>query len=116
MHEQALCQLFHDYVLQPIPTLSPGWLSGLPDLFAKAEKDSILKHAVQAAAYVNYGQKSTNAASLPFEAVQHNLTAIRMIKSALTSPQPHITDDTMTAILVLVLYEVSQQTQHLTVD
>lgn len=83
----------------------PGWLNFLPDLFQRCNENSALSQAVFAAAYANIAQKSANR-KFSIEAVSYYLKALKLVSSTLSESQVASGDGTMTAVLVLGIYEV----------
>lgn len=97
---------FHEFILEACGGVCPGWLDFLPDLFERYPQSSALNNAVCAAAYANMAQKMDNTA-LALESVSFYRKSLETVNNSLSDPKTATSDVTMTAVILLGIYEVS---------
>lgn len=103
--DQSVLYFFDQYVMPPDASGNPGWLEFLPDLYGASNETSCLKPSLAAVSYANL----TNQSSIPWMSVQARHSygeALRSINSALRDPEQATTDETLTAVFLLGLFEV----------
>jgi Fungal specific transcription factor domain len=102
---QSVLYFFDQYVMPPDARGNPGWLEFLPDLHEASNETSCLKPSLAAVSYANLANQS----SIPWMSVQARHSygeALRSINSALRDPEQVTTDETLTAVFLLGLFEV----------
>lgn len=106
VQSQAICLFFHDYIVDACPSFCEGYLDFLPALYAQTSEDSCLGASVLAASYANLG-KRIERKDLALKASHFYQSSLEAITAAISSPQLATSDMTMTAIILLGVYEVS---------
>jgi len=102
---QVVPLFFHDFVIASRNDSPFGWLEFLPGLFKQVSDDSALYQAVYAAAYANIAQKR-DSLELHYEAIGYYSKALRLVNASLAQPSLASRDVTMTAVVLLGIYEV----------
>jgi hypothetical protein len=97
---------FQDFVVTSRNDSPYGWLEFLPSLFEKVSEDSALYQAVYAAAYANVAQKY-DSLELQYEAIGYYSKALGLVNASLAQPTLASRHVTMTAVVLLGVYEVS---------
>ena len=106
--QEAICAFFLDFVLLPRHKDSvQGHLEHLLPLYANTTPDSPLSLATSAVALVLSGSSPRRRTDQE-HARQNFSKAIRKTRSAIRSPAESKKDETLMAVLVLGLYEVSR--------
>jgi hypothetical protein len=104
----AICLFFRDYTIEPCGIFS-GWLNFLPDMYLNSTGASLIQQAVFAAAYSNLGLKIRRS-DMATKALSHYCASLHAVKSSLSNKFTATSDDMMTAVTLLLLYEVSLMT------
>lgn len=106
--QEAICAFFLDFVLLPRHKDSvQGHLEHLLPLYANTTPDSPLSLATSAVALVLSGSAPNRR--IDKERARQNFSeAIRKTRDAIRSPAESKKDETLMAVLILGLYEVSQ--------
>ena len=102
---QAPCFFFSNYVLENT-SYSKGFLDYLPGLCANEVANSFLMQAVTALGLVGLAMK-THDSNVLISARQDYASALNQLNVALTSKERALTDQALTTVFLLGLYEVS---------
>jgi hypothetical protein len=106
----AIRLFFQDYGLTPCSDKrSRGWLNFLPRLYEASPYDPVLQPALFAVAYANIAQK-TDSPYFLMKAISYYHVSLEMINKALSDRIIATSDITMTAVLLLGLYECINST------
>ncbi|KAG4443538.1 hypothetical protein IFR05_001011 [Cadophora sp. M221] len=105
IHQHAIPLFFQDYTIESCGRC-PGYLDYLPQLYRRSTEDPLLPVALLAAAYGNIAQKFDRQ-DIAIKAMSHYRKALRMAHAVLSNDLGAISDTTMTAIMLLGLYEAS---------
>jgi hypothetical protein len=103
-------RFYYDWVIpRDLTGLQHGsqFLEFLPDMYQNASLESPLKLAVSALAYANYARRCRSPESMPL-AMSYCNKALSALKQAVSIASEAFSDETLTAISMLGLYEVSQ--------
>jgi hypothetical protein len=111
IHLHAIPLFFRDYVLAPFGKC-PGWLNFVPDLYIRSSEHSMLRHAVQSVAYASLAQKTARQ-DISTIAISYYRSSLLMVNQALSDHETSISEVTMTAVILLGLYEAST---HVSID
>ena len=108
MEVQAPCYFFSNYVLENT-SYAKGFLDYLPSLCEDYSADSFLLQAVTALGSFGLGMKRRDFSAL--NSAQHNYSsALSQLNAALTRKEVALTDQVMTTVFLLGLYEVVHHT------
>ncbi|KAF2665004.1 hypothetical protein BT63DRAFT_443311 [Microthyrium microscopicum] len=106
--EEKISERFlYDWVLVktgPTATYGHFFLDYLPDMLERSPKNSILRTAIDALSYVNYAQRCNAPELLPYS-FEKCTRALKMLKAMMEKPDEACSDETLTAITLLGLYE-----------
>lgn len=103
LHQHAICLFFQDYIIQSCGRC-PGFLDFLPQLYGGSAENSLLTVSVLAASYANIAQK-LNRHDITIKAMSHYRKALKVASAVLSENTETTSDTTMTAIMLLGLYE-----------
>ncbi|PVH86275.1 hypothetical protein DL98DRAFT_11453 [Cadophora sp. DSE1049] len=103
LHQHAICLFFQDYIIESCGRC-PGFLDFLPQLYGSSAENSLLTVAVLAASYANIAQK-LNRHDITIRAMSHYRKALKVASAVLSRNTETTSDTTMTAIMLLGLYE-----------
>ncbi|KAH6705157.1 hypothetical protein BKA61DRAFT_739588, partial [Leptodontidium sp. MPI-SDFR-AT-0119] len=103
IHQHAILLFFQDYTIESCGRC-PGYLNYLPQLYGRSTKNSLLPVALLAAAYANMAQKFDRQ-DIAIKAMSHYRKALRVANAVLSNNLETTSDTTMTAIMLLGLYE-----------
>ena len=104
--DRSVNLFFRNFTLAENEHGSPGYLNFLPGMYQASEKDSGLKLAVQAASYAAMASRS-NISWLEEKARSIYGKALTSVNQLLRKDEEAIKDDTIVAVLLLVVFEVS---------
>jgi hypothetical protein len=108
--DYVLQRFVYDWVIpRDLTGVQPGsqFMEFLPDMFQKSSPGSPLKLAVSALAYANYSRRCRSPESMPLAMTYCN-KALSALNLTVSIASEAFSDETLTAITVLGLYEVSQ--------
>lgn len=105
LHQHAISLFFQDYTIESCDRC-PGYLDFLPRLYGNCTVNSLLPVALLAAAYANMAQK-LDRQDIAIKAMSHYRKALKVAYTVLSERLETTSDTTMTAIMLLGLYEVS---------
>jgi hypothetical protein len=100
----AVGLFFTDYVLA-VCGPSPGWLGFLPELYGQSADDSLLRLAVCTVAYAHLAQKHGKQ-DFSVKALAYYQRILGVMSEALVGVAGPVNEATMTAVILLGLYEV----------
>lgn len=103
--QHAIGLFFQDYIIDSCDRC-PGFLNFLPSLYLKATEKSLLRIAVFATAYANLAQK-TERPDITIKALSYYRRALQIVNTVLSENLETTSDSTMTAVMLLGLYEVN---------
>jgi len=110
--EQSLSLFFHQYVGLS-DGVTPGMNAFLPLFYQQAQPDSCLKHCVAATAYASLANQSKSTATSR-KAWESYGKALLSVNAALSDPVESLTDETLSALFVLGMFEnISGQELHI---
>ena len=101
---QALCYFFANYVLEDT-TLSKGYLDFLPSLCISEDGGSFLMDAVASLGLAGLGMRKHDPNALDSARLKY-ASALRELNTALTSKDGALTDQALTTVFLMGLYEV----------
>jgi hypothetical protein len=106
---QALCYFFANYVLDDTSS-AKGYLNYLPTLCAKEGGNSFLMNAVTALGLVGLASKKHDQGTLNAARLKY-ASALRELNEALTSSDGTLSDQALTTVFLMGLYEVRSKFQ-----
>lgn len=107
-----MMKFFSKWVLNPCNhDICPGYFHFLPDLLAAQPQDSVLRTAVEAAAFAAIADNDRQAVFILRSQRKYGASLLRL-RDAMADPSAVIDDGTVAAILVIDTFEV-RMTSHL---
>jgi hypothetical protein len=106
LDHQALCHFFHRYVVPPQEGVeSSGWLDFLVNLYQESSELSALRKAVMAVSLAHLANQSDDE-WLGLKARQAYGDALHAVNFALRDPKQQLEDGTLTAVYLLIFFDV----------
>ncbi|KAH7312052.1 hypothetical protein BKA65DRAFT_159393 [Rhexocercosporidium sp. MPI-PUGE-AT-0058] len=103
IHQHAISLFFQDYTIESCGRC-PGYLDYLPQLYGRSNRNSLLTVALLAVAHANIAQKLERQ-DIAIKAMSYYRKALRLANAVLAKNVEATSDNTMTAIMLLGLYE-----------